>query len=743
LHHDTLLLTLVGTLLIPVLGLAVPGEPIVVEAVDVAPVWSGHPVGFCLLSHGDRQFVAYYDADRRMTVASRELTETEWDTVILPETIGWDSHNYITMHVDDDGLIHLSGNMHVDPLKYFRTTEPLDIHTFQRIDHMVGDREDRVTYPRFMRGPADELIFTYRDGHSGNGEQIFNVYDHGTQEWTRLLDQPLLSGEGQMNAYFTGPTLGPDGYYHLAWMWRNHGGCETNHDLSYARSSDLVHWETSRGEPLELPITLETGEIVDPVPVNGGMINMNLRIGFDHQDRPILSYHKFDDEGLTQAYNARLEDKGWVLYETSDWDYRWEFSGGGSVPALVRVGRVGKGPEGDLIQGWSHWEHGGGIWRLDPDTLEPVGSIERPPSRPPGLGRAQSGIDDVQVRWTGDRGRPSNGTSYQLRWETLGPNRDHPRDFEPPPTRLRLYGFQARGQNTRPPVVVKRGTIECDLVEATPVVFDGKLYRFEYVRDKYAHNGTGDSYFRFVDVETGEPTPAFAHGAHLGSAHVESDAVYVYGIGGWGESEIRVWRSEDLEEWEESVALELPSWDLFNNSVCAAPDGYVMAIEVGGPPEIVGSRFTMRFAHSDDLLTWELLPEDRVYTKTRYSACPAIRYLNGYYYMIYLEALEGPQWLPYIVRSTDLVAWEPTRFGPLMEVSEADKRLANPRLTEAEAEHIAGAHNRNNSDVDLCELAGRTYINYAWGNQVGTEFLAEAEYPGGLDAFLEGWFPEE
>jgi len=75
-----------------------------------------------------------------------------------------------------------------------------------------------------------------------------------------------------------------------------------------------------------------------------------------------------------------------------------------------------------------------------------------------------------------------------------------------------------------------------------------------------------------------------------------------------------------------------------------------------------------------------------------------------------------------------------------MEVSPEDKRFANPRLSEAERDHILAAQNRNNSDVDLCEFRGRTYISYAWGNQIGTEFLAEAEYPGSLDAFLEAWF---
>ena len=43
------------------------------------------------------------------------------------------------------------------------------------------------------------------------------------------------------------------------------------------------------------------------------------------------------------------------------------------------------------------------------------------------------------------------------------------------------------------PQIIKRGTIDCDLVEATPIVFGGKLCRFEYVRAKYKRNTTGES----------------------------------------------------------------------------------------------------------------------------------------------------------------------------------------------------------------------------------------------------------
>ncbi|HBG56403.1 MAG TPA: hypothetical protein DDX07_00130, partial [Porphyromonadaceae bacterium] len=48
------------------------------------------------------------------------------------------------------------------------------------------------------------------------------------------------------------------------------------------------------------------------------------------------------------------------------------------------------------------------------------------------------------------------------------------------------------------PLIVKTGTIDCDLVETTPVVFHEKVYRFEYIRERYWDNQIGDSYFRFV-----------------------------------------------------------------------------------------------------------------------------------------------------------------------------------------------------------------------------------------------------
>src|SRR5437773_3177155 len=93
----------------------------------------------------------------------------------------------------------------------------------------------------------------------------------------------------------------------------------------------------------------------------------------------------------------------------------------------------------------------------------------------------------------------------------------------------------ATSPNTRP-VVHKLGTIDCDMVETTPVVFHDRLYRVEYVRDRYTGKAAGESgsYFRLIDVARGEATPPFARGYHLCSAYVEADTIYVSGVEKWG-----------------------------------------------------------------------------------------------------------------------------------------------------------------------------------------------------------------
>ncbi len=289
------------------------------------------------------------------------------------------------------------------------------------------------------------------------------------------------------------------------------------------------------------------------------------------------------------------------------------------------------------------------------------------------------------------------------------------------------------------PEIRKQGTVDCDMVETTPVVHRGELYRFEYVRPGYWNNETGNSYFRFVHVNSGRLSPPFAHGYHLGNVMAEGDTLVVTATDVWDGERIDLFISRDMEHWERRSALHLPGYGLFNTSMCKARDRYVLMFEVGKPTEVAGVRFTARFAESADLHTWTLTPPECVYSRDRYTAPHCLRYLEPYFYNFYLEALPG-RWEQYVVRSRDLVEWEVSPRNPVLASAEEDRRLLNTSLPQDLKDRIRSAENINNSDIDFCEYDGRLVITYSWGNQSGVEHLAQAEYDGSEADFLRGWF---
>ena len=431
---------------------AAGGRYRVAESIDLDKVPSWFPVGFSLLTHAGRQYVAYYNAKHEMIVASRRLDEKKFRYVTMPTKIGWDSHNSVTMAVDANGCIHLSGNMHCVPLIYFRMSKPGDIGTFKRLA-MTGREERRCTYPRFMKNLEGDLIFTYRSGGSGNGKRLYNRYDPKAKTWSPLLEVPLFDGQGKRNAYPHGPSLGPDKRFHVVWVWRDTPDCATNHHLSYARSKDLIHWETAAGKPVKVPLTLAQAQLcVDPIPSGGGIINGCERLGFDSAGRPMIAYHKSDAKGHMQIFVTRFEKGKWVSRAVTKWDKRVVFSGCGAMGFIgIRISGLRPSGPGTWYVTYRHRDYGSGRIVLDDKTLRPVNRPVVVADRlPKEIFDREIDFKGVGVKRAGDLGgsvRP--GVRYVLKWETLGPNRDRPRKGKlPPPSTLKLFKLVA-GQESR------------------------------------------------------------------------------------------------------------------------------------------------------------------------------------------------------------------------------------------------------------------------------------------------------
>jgi hypothetical protein len=417
--------------------------PTVTRIIHVGEVWSAHFVDFSLLTHAGRQYIAFFNQERQLTVGERWLADQSFNLTVLDQTLNWDSHNYLALTADRDGFLHLAGNMHASPLTYFRSERPHDASAFHRIPAMTGHDEARVTYPRFFHGLQDRLLFFYRDGLSGNGREIVNQYDPATFSWHRLHKEPMVDGEGLRSAYLSELELGADGYFHQAWIWRDTHHAETSHSPCYARSRDLVNWESADGRRLQLPLRFSPDTLIDDVGPKGGAINNNLKIGFDGAGRPIVSYHKFDAHGHTQIYNARLEDQRWMIRQTTNWSSRWEFGGGGTIPFLIHVYPVQIDRQGNLYQWFQNeLENEHEAWLLDPgsfartqrlpatsDILNAVLGADRPP-RP---GMRWHMLDD-------QKSNRCTESTYVAKWETLPENRDRPRDGPPPaPSQLEVY----------------------------------------------------------------------------------------------------------------------------------------------------------------------------------------------------------------------------------------------------------------------------------------------------------------
>ena len=419
------------------------GKLQVQKKVDVANVPTLFSVGFALFTKGNEQYVAYYDTAHVMTLAKRTLPNGVWDFQKLNSKVGYDSHNYITMYVDSYDFIHVSGNMHASNLVYFKSSKPGDIHSMQS-HGMVGNQETKVTYPLFLIGPSGEILYHYRFGSSGDGYEVYNVLNEKTQTWKRFLDKPLIDGGGQTNAYMSGPDLGPDGYYHMIWVWRETPDCSTNHTLSYAKSKDLKTWEGVDGRKVSIPITMKDSMfIVDPTPVKGGLLNGGSRLGFDSEKRPMIGYYKYDAKGNTQLYFTRFENGKWHCEQLTSWNFRWDFQGGGSLGSTeVSVGT----PEmegSEIMFPYSQKNEGHMKMYINEETLKPIRK-EKYVDNLDALRKVTSNFSGMQTRLSSDLNpKTNNNTVYMLRWETLPANRDTMRTgVNPPPFKLQVVELE-------------------------------------------------------------------------------------------------------------------------------------------------------------------------------------------------------------------------------------------------------------------------------------------------------------
>lgn len=267
-------------------------------------------------------------------------------------------------------------------------------------------------------------------------------------------------------------------------------------------------------------------------------------------------------------------------------------------------------------------------------------------------------------------------------------------------------------------------------MENTPVFFNSRLLLVANYRPSggpKVKDKEKDSYLYIDDLRTGTEIARFGAAHSFVSAFVNNSELNVFALDFsetekvWSKNGINRFVTTDLKNWKTEKVI-LPEGDeyLFNNSVCRDDKGFLMAYESNKPVQ-----WCFKFARSGDLSKWAKIP-GLVFTgmNNEMAGCPVIRYFKPYYYAIFGHDLVNVynRYTSDMARSKNLIDWELSPFNPILQAGEGEEI--------------------NNTDVDLIEYEGRTYLYYATGDQATWATIRVAMYDGLMKTFYEKHFPE-
>ena len=150
---------------------------------------------------------------------------------------------------------------------------------------------------------------------------------------------------------------------------------------------------------------------------------------------------------------------------------------------------------------------------------------------------------------------------------------------------------------------------------------------------------------------------------------------------------------------------------IFNSNITynSTTGTYIIAYEV---QDTVSVPYTIYFLQSKDGVSWHPV-NGAVFGKDVYVACPTLRYVDHYYYLLYGRwsivipiDQAAPTYTTRVARSTDLIHWQ-TQHPALLVPDRKDEGLCT-------------------ADADLAEYSGDTYILYSIGDQ--TTWVSRLKY---------------
>ena len=185
-----------------------------------------------VVSHKGHQYVAYYDANRRVCIARRKLPTGLWQIIRFDDYVfdNNNAHCSISLGIcPGGGTIHLAFDQHNEMLNYRVSRRGVantadDVHWHADLfgpirSYLEKGRAIRITYRAFGKRRGGGLQFAYRQGSSGNGQRMLVDYDsrNGVWQHTRQIDsaEGTYGASASRSGYANGYTYGPRGVFYI------------------------------------------------------------------------------------------------------------------------------------------------------------------------------------------------------------------------------------------------------------------------------------------------------------------------------------------------------------------------------------------------------------------------------------------------------------------------------------------------------------------------------------------------
>ncbi len=301
---------------------------------------------------GNYQFVSYYNANKKMCVARRDLTTNTWVGITTTGTADNinDDHDVISFGIDGNGYMHLSWGMHQSSTMHYAISNTSVLGTnFTTTTFgtaIIAGIGNNNTYPEFYNLANGDLLFAYRNGSSSSGNMMVTTYNAATKSWSGTVTLVLNGTASGMDAIDTGVNgytnnlvITDTGKVLLSWVWREYYDMQTNHDIMFASSTtaNLSAWNTITGATQTSPI-MESNAGTAVAIAQGSSLMNQCSMTADLSGNPIIAtYWASGTSTTTRQYTLVWWDSTTSSWKTSQISNRpTESKTGGYDTATIR-----------------------------------------------------------------------------------------------------------------------------------------------------------------------------------------------------------------------------------------------------------------------------------------------------------------------------------------------------------------------------------------------------------------------